>query len=239
MQKQAQSFYCIDLPQKPDIEWLNEKETVESLELQIDNKERRRGRMEYVRGDVTDHEQMKKIVEKIMHEQGRLDICVACAGILHDGDSIEFPPEEFTKTMNVNVHGVFNTAQAARHVMKRGGSIILIASMSGSIANKGLRWVAYNSSKAAVIQMGRSLACELGGEGIRVNTISPGYISTKMVESFMSKNPRLQQELPAQNPMGRLGKPDEMRGVALWLAGEGSTFCTGSDIRVDGGHSAW
>jgi NAD(P)-dependent dehydrogenase (short-subunit alcohol dehydrogenase family) len=89
--------YCIDLPQKPDNEWLDEKKRVESFELQIDNKERRRGRMEYVRGDVTDPKQMKEIVEKIKHEQGRLDVCVACAGILNDGDSIQFPPDEFTK----------------------------------------------------------------------------------------------------------------------------------------------
>jgi len=111
--------------------------------------------------------------------------------------------------------------------------------MSGSIANQNQHWVAYNTSKSAVLQMGRSMACELGVKGIRVNTISPGYIYTQMTRNFLDTKPHLMAEWSAQNPLGRLGRPDELRGVVLWLASEASTFCTGSDIIVDGGHRAW
>jgi len=142
----------------------------------------------------------------------------------------------------VNVNGVLYTAQAAgRQMVRLGipGSIILIASMSGSIANQGQHWVAYNTSKSAVVQMARSMAVELGPNRIRVNSISPGYILTKMTEAFLKPQPELHAKWASHNPLGRLGNPDELRGVTLWLAGDTSTFCTGSDIIVDGGHRAW
>ncbi|KXN93248.1 Sorbose reductase sou1, partial [Leucoagaricus sp. SymC.cos] len=144
--------------------------------------------------------------------------------------------------MDVNVDGVLFTAQAAgRQMEKLGipGSIIMTASMSGSITNFGQHWVAYNTSKSAVIQMARSMACELGPKKIRVNSISPGYIYTQMTKDFLDPRPELMKQWSAQNPLGRIGRPDELRGVTLWLASDASTFCTGSDIIVDGGHRAW
>lgn len=147
-----------------------------------------------------------------------------------------------TQVIDVNVNGVLYSAQAAgRQMVRLGtkGSIILIASMSGSIANQGLKSVAYNTSKSAVLQMARSMACELGMEGIRVNSVSPGCIYTDLTRKLLDTEPNLMAEWSSQNPLGRLGSPDELRGVALWLASEASTFCTGSDIIVDGGHRAW
>jgi len=155
--------------------------------------------------------------------------------------------------MDVNVNGVLFTAQAAgRQMQKLGipGSIILTASMSGSITNFGQHWVAYNTSKSAVIQMARSMACELGPKGIRVNSISPGYIYTqcafafilsseivdlfrlgshRMTKDFLDPRPELMTQWSGQNPLGRIGRPDELRGVTVWLASDASTFCTGSE----------
>ncbi|KAF7797460.1 hypothetical protein EIP86_008657 [Pleurotus ostreatoroseus] len=87
--------------------------------------------------------------------------------------------------------------------------------------------------------MARSMACELGKERIRVNTLSPGYIYTKLTGAFVDKQPGLIDKWISQNPQGRIGRPDELRGVITWLASDASTYCTGSDIIVDGGHRAW
>ncbi|MBW0533797.1 hypothetical protein O181_073512 [Austropuccinia psidii MF-1] len=114
--------------------------------------------------------------------------------------------------------------------LKIPGSIILVASLSGSITNKDHPWIAYNTSKSAVIQMARSMACELGPSAIRVNSLSPGHIRTPMTAKFLDQNPDLEAQWSSLNPLGRLGKPHELRGVIAWLASDASTFCTGSEL---------
>ncbi|KIO03878.1 hypothetical protein M404DRAFT_1001043 [Pisolithus tinctorius Marx 270] len=104
---------------------------------------------------------------------------------------------------------------------------------------QGFRMVAYNSSKSAVLQMARCMACELGGKKIRVNTLSPGVIRTQLAEAFFDKRPEMLNECSRMNPLGRIARPDELRGVVTWLASDASTFCTGSNIVVDGGQRAW
>ncbi|TFK61365.1 NAD(P)-binding protein [Pluteus cervinus] len=238
------NVYCLDLPPTPDSDWLK----VQAHAASLAQSQRAQGnllvagKLEYVSGDVTDQKKVWDIAEEIAKKEGRLDICVANAGILRSAECLEYPAEEFRKLIDINVSGALFSAQAAGRQMERlgiPGSIILIASMSGSMTNKDQHWVAYNTSKAAVIQMARSLSCELGVKGIRVNSVSPGYIYTQMTRNFLSKNDGLDADWSSQNPLGRLGRPDELRGVVLWLAGDGSTFCTGSDIIVDGGHRAW
>ncbi|KAF7316051.1 Kinesin-like protein [Mycena indigotica] len=221
--------YCLDLPESPDDDW----RTVQAFAAALETG----GRLEYRSADVTDQKGMWSHVEEIVKKEGRIDACVANAGVLHGAECLEYPGDEFKKLMDVNVNGVLFTAQAAGREMERlgiPGSIILIASMSGTITNPNQHWVAYNTSKAAVTQMARSMACELAPKGIRVNSVSPGYIFTDMTRSFLDKNPGLKEKLSAQNPMNRFGRPTELRGVALWLASDASTFCTGSDIKVDG-----
>ncbi|KAF8068654.1 hypothetical protein FPV67DRAFT_1084200 [Lyophyllum atratum] len=233
------TVYCLDLAKQPDDDWVKVQAFAAGLPSLPDGT---KGRLEYVQGDVTDQKGMWKIAEDIATKEGRLDMCVANAGMLAGAECLEYPGEEFKKLIDVNVNGVLFSAQAAGRQMERlgtKGSLILIASMSGSIANQKQHWVAYNTSKSAVLQMARSMACELGAKGIRVNSISPGYIYTQMTRDFLDTKPHLMEEWSAQNPLGRLGRPDELRGVVLWLASEASTFCTGSDIIVDGGHRAW
>ncbi|KAL5536258.1 hypothetical protein ACEPAF_79 [Sanghuangporus sanghuang] len=230
------TVYCLDLPKEPDKAFGLTQSYVQRLGL-IDS-----ARLEYVSVDVTDQRAVWDILEKIAVKEGRMDACVAAAGILRGGECLDYSAEEFQKLMNVNVNGVLFTAQGAgRQMVKFGtpGSIILIASMSGSVTNKGQHWVAYNTSKSAVIQMARSMACELGAGGIRVNSLSPGYIYTALTAAYLDKEPHLFKEWSSQNPLGRLGRPDELRGVVAWLASDASTFCTGSDILVSGGHHSW
>ncbi|KAI0807258.1 sorbose reductase sou1 [Fomes fomentarius] len=234
----ARAVYCMDLPKQPGEEWTKVRDYAARLEGLPSQ-----GRLEYISVDVRDQEAVWKAGETVGEREGRLDACVAAAGILKSHtDCLRYPAKQFQEVMDVNVNGVLFTAQAAGQQMDRfgnGGSIILIASMSGSITNKDHAWVSYNTSKSAVLQMARSMACELGPKRIRVNTLSPGHIYTNMTAAYLDAQPHLLDKWASLNPFGRIGRPDELRGVVTWLASDASSFCTGSDILVSGGHHAW
>ncbi|KAI0049985.1 NAD(P)-binding protein [Auriscalpium vulgare] len=231
----ARAVYCVDLPAMPGTEWEAVHEYVGAMGGGR--------RLEYMSADVRDQEAMWEVGEQIAEKEGRMDVCVAAAGILKaHTDCLEYPAEQFREVLDVNTSGVLFTAQAAGRQMQRfgnGGSIILIASMSGSITNKDHAWVSYNSSKSAVLQMARSMACELGPRNIRVNSLSPGHIKTTMTAAYLDQQPELLDKWSSLNPLGRIGRPDELRGVVTWLASDASSFCTGSDILVSGGHHSW
>ncbi|GKZ25615.1 hypothetical protein AbraIFM66951_003004 [Aspergillus brasiliensis] len=198
--------------------------------------------LHYRRIDVRDTELLNTVIETIANTEGRMDGLVAAAGIQQETPALEYTAKDSNTMFEVNVTGVFMTAQAVAKQMIRfgnGGSIALIASMSGTIANRGLICPAYNASKAAVIQLGRNLAAEWGQYNIRVNTISPGYIVTAMVEKLFEQYPERRDEWPKQNMLGRLSAPNEYRGAAVFLLSDASSFMTGSDLRMDGGHAAW
>ncbi|KAI9852789.1 MAG: hypothetical protein M1824_001723 [Vezdaea acicularis] len=198
--------------------------------------------LHYRRIDVRDVPELNKIVEAIGNEHERLDGLVAAAGIQQETPALEYTAKDANTMFEVNITGVFMTAQAAAKQMIRfgnGGSIAMIASMSATIANRGLICPAYNASKAGVLQLARNLASEWGTYGIRVNTISPGYIVTAMVEELFKRYPERREDWPTQNMLGKLSKPEEYRGAAVFLISDASSFMTGSDLRMDGGHSAW
>lgn len=201
--------------------------------------------IEFITADVTNSDQMNEAMRYIEKDSRTrsLDICVANAGIMQTYPAIDYPADEFRKVMEVNTTGVFITAQAAARVMRQRpdltGSIILTASMSGTVVNRDQEWTAYNTSKSAVLQLGRNLAAEWGPYGIRVNTLSPGYFRTNLVADQLDSNPELLQRWSEANPMGRIGYPHELRGVVVWLASNASSFCNGADIIVSGGHTIW
>lgn len=198
--------------------------------------------LSYYRVDVQDVPKLNEIIADIATKHGRMDGLIAAAGIQQETPALEYTAEDCNRMMSVNVTGVFMTAQAVAKQMIRfgmGGSIVLIASMSGTIANRGLICPAYNASKAGVLQLARNLASEWGVHNIRVNTISPGYIVTAMVEELFVKYPERRDSWPTQNMLGRLSKPEEYRGAAAFLISDASSFMTGSDLRMDGGHSSW
>lgn len=196
----------------------------------------------YRQVDVRDVVNLNKIVTDIAEKHGRLDGLIAAAGIQQETTALEYTAEDANRMFEINITGVFMTSQAAAKQMIRfgkGGSIVMIASMSGTVANRGLICPAYNASKAGVIQLARNLASEWGEYNIRVNTISPGYIITAMVEELFKKFPERREAWPKQNMLGRLSGPREYRGAGVFLISDASSFMTGSDLRMDGGHSAW
>ncbi|KAL8841131.1 MAG: hypothetical protein Q9176_003472 [Flavoplaca citrina] len=192
--------------------------------------------------DVRDVENLNKIIADIGETHGRLDGLIAAAGIQQETTALDYTAKDANMMFEINITGVFMTAQAAAKQMIRfgnGGSIAMIASMSAHIANRGLICPAYNASKAGVLQLARNLASEWGEYGIRVNTISPGYIVTAMVEELFKKFPERREEWPKQNMLGKLSRPEDFRGAAVFLMSPASSYMTAADMRIDGGHTAW
>ncbi|PVI04784.1 NAD(P)-binding protein [Periconia macrospinosa] len=189
---------------------------------------------------------------------------VACAGISGECDACDYPVDVFRKIVDVNLMGTFLIARAVAkemHTANVTGSMVLVASMSGWVANKGINTAPYNASKSAIHQLTRSLAAEWGhpqntfpgrtpGDAnpnpdeerkpyppIRVNSLSPGHIETPITDA--AKQRGLQEHWEKQNMLGRISQPEEYRAPTLFLLAEGSSFMTGADLRVDGGHCAW
>jgi NAD(P)-dependent dehydrogenase (short-subunit alcohol dehydrogenase family) len=203
---------------------------------------RRRGvRSAGFRVDVTDAEDVARAFALAEREVGVPDVLVAAAGIVENVPAEETTATGWRRTMEVNVNGVFFAAQAAGRSMiaRRRGSIITIASMSGFIVNRPQPQAAYNASKAAVIQMTRSLATEWAPYNVRVNAIAPGYIRTWLTEKLFVDAPDLPQIWAHYTPMGRMGETRELRGPVVYLASDASSYATGSTLIVDGGYTCW
>lgn len=188
-----------------------------------------------IKTDCTDEKQVNEMIETVVSELGGLNFCHANAGICINAPAEEMTYEQWLKVMNINLNGVFLTDTAAGKYMLThgGGSIINTASMSGHIVNVPQPQCAYNASKAGVILLTKSLAVEWAKKGVRVNCISPGYIGTELITSRADLVPLIEQ-WNSIAPMGRLGHPEELESVCVYLAGDTSTFTTGSDIVVDG-----
>ncbi|GAA2016167.1 SDR family oxidoreductase [Nakamurella flavida] len=188
---------------------------------------------------VVDRQAVVGAVDHIAAELGPITLAVNSAGIADAHPAESMPVEQFTRLYDTNVTGVFLSCQAeARHMIANGGgSIVNIASMSGSIANRGLFQAHYNSAKAAVIHMGRSLAWEWADRGVRVNTISPGYTNTPMARR--PEQVDLMAGYARDTPLGRNAEPEEIVGPAVFLLGDAAAFVTGVDLLVDGGHTIW
>ncbi|OJD13162.1 hypothetical protein AJ78_06346 [Emergomyces pasteurianus Ep9510] len=227
------TVYALDRLEKPSPDFYRiQQRAAEELNTQL----------HYRRIDVRDTESLNDVIKDIADHEGRMDGLVAAAGIQQETPALEYTAKDANMMFEINITGVFMTSQAVAKQMIRfgnGGSIVMIASMSGTIANKGLICPAYNASKAGVLQLGRNLASEWGQYGIRVNTISPGYIVTAMVEELFIQYPERRTEWPKQNMLNRLSTPQEYRGATVFLISDASSFMTGSDLRMDGGHSSW
>ncbi|KAJ5945612.1 hypothetical protein N7454_002451 [Penicillium verhagenii] len=202
--------YCLDRLETPSAEFLAAKDTAEN---------EYGGLLEYIQIDVRDHKQVEDTFAYIAAQHERLDGLIAAAGINHLQSALEHDRAALDDVMSINYTGVFNSATAAARQMfayQGKGSILLVASMSGLIANKGMTSPVYNSSKAAVIQLARSLAMEWGRHGIRVNSLCPGHIITPMVEAVFQQNPAARATWEAENMLGRLALPEEFRGLCAF-----------------------
>ncbi|MGE8080325.1 SDR family NAD(P)-dependent oxidoreductase [Peribacillus loiseleuriae] len=189
--------------------------------------------------DVTSEEQVRAMVDQIVGEFNELNVVINNAGICQKITVEEQSLEDWKKTMDVNVNGVFLVSKYSGKQMKvqGGGSIINMASMSSFIANTEAQ-CAYNASKAAVDMMTKCMASEWAGNNIRVNAIAPGYMKTEMTKPIFAPGGELAHVLDLV-PLKRLGEPHELGGLAIYLASDASTFATGSTFIVDGGYTIW
>lgn len=190
-------------------------------------------------GDVTKAEELHDATVKLERDLGPLSIAINCAGIANAAPAESMPLEQWQRMLDVNLTGVFLSCQAEANLMlpRKCGSIINIASMSGSIVNRGILQAHYNSSKAAVMHLTKSLAMEWSNRGIRVNSISPGYTLTPM--NLRPEVAEQRKVFERDTPLGRMATVDELVGPAIFLASQASSFCTGLDLIVDGGFVCW
>lgn len=188
-----------------------------------------------IKTDCTKEDQVQAMVDQVAKDLGGLNFCHANAGICINAPADQMTYAQWSKVIDINLNGVFLTDIAAGRYMLAhgGGSIINTASMSAHIVNVPQPQCAYNASKAAVIQLTKSLAIEWAKRNVRVNSISPGYIGTDLVNSSELLKPLIAQ-WNAMAPMGRLGKPEELQSICVYLAGDTSSFATGSDFIIDG-----
>ena len=191
--------------------------------------------------DCTCEKQVRSGIAKIMEVYGKLDIVVNNAGVCYHKDIFEASVEEFRQVLDINLTGEYIVAREAARVMIDSGikgSIINIASMSAYIANVPQRQVAYNASKAGVIHMTKSLAVELVEFGIRVNSISPGYVPTPMSIDPNFVEPELLAAWEPLFPMHRMAKPEELTGAVIWLCSDSAAYANGTDLLIDGLYTA-
>lgn len=187
--------------------------------------------------NVTKPAEAQQMVEDFVRDFGELNFAVNNAGIFTSDSVLDIAPNAFESVIKVDLIGVFYTAQAAaRQMVKqgKGGSIVSTASMSAHIVNVPQTIANYNASKAAVIQLSKSMAVELAPHNIRVNTVSPGYIQTDLIATMTDMLPIWLSKMPEGS---RLGYPEDLIGAFTYFVSDASKFATGSDLIVDGGYT--
>lgn len=195
------------------------------------------GKADSIAMDLADEAGARKVVDATAQKFGRLDILINNAGI-----NIRKPPQDFTleewqRVLDINLTSLFVCCQAAYpHIKERGGKIINIGSMTSIF---GASFAApYGASKGAVMQLTKSLAVAWAADNIQVNAVLPGWIDTELTETAREQVSGLHEKVVARTPAGRWGTPDDMAGIAMFLASPASDFVTGTAIPVDGGYAA-
>jgi NAD(P)-dependent dehydrogenase (short-subunit alcohol dehydrogenase family) len=185
--------------------------------------------------DVGDKVQVETLVNDTVARLGRLDIMVCNAAILRTAEILDLEEDEFDQVVRVNLKGVFLCGQAAARRMVEqdsGGSIINMSSIQAQITNPNL--LSYAVCKGGIRQLTVAMALSLANRGVRVNAIAPGSIATDMVRQLMVDD-GVRRQILSRTPMARLGEPEEIAGVAAFLAGPDSSYITGETIAADGG----
>lgn len=189
--------------------------------------------------DVTDAASLQDAVRVVEAELGPLRLAVNCAGIHSTAPAEEMDGSAWGRLLDVNLTGIFNSCRAEGRAMlaNGGGSIVNIASISARVANRGLKQAHYNAAKAGVVQLSRSLALEWVDRGLRVNVISPGYVKTPIARGAQMS--RTLDQVIDDIPMARMAEPAELVGPTVFLLSAAASYCTGSELVVDGGATSW
>lgn len=184
--------------------------------------------------DLVNQDKIQALVDETIKTFGRLDILVNNAGIIRREDVLDFSEKNWDDVINMNLKSLFFLSQAAARYMKDngGGKIINIASMLSF--QGGIRVVSYTASKSGVAGITKLMANELAKYNIQVNAIAPGYIATNNTEALI-KDPKRSAEILGRIPAGRWGKPEDLKGAAVFLASKASDYVSGHILAVDGG----
>ena len=189
--------------------------------------------------DVSRPEQIAAATAEAAEKLGRIDILVNNAGVTWGAAPEDMPLEKWRQVLDVNLTGTWLFSQSAgRLMLEQGGGVILnVASIAGLVGSVGAEMSipGYAASKAGVLGLTRELAARWGRRGIRVNAIAPGFFPSRMTAKLLE---RMQEQYEANVPLGRVGRPGELKGVAVFLASEAASYITGQTIVVDGGATA-
>lgn len=194
-----------------------------------------------IKCDMASETDIKTLVDTTVQTFGRIDILVNNAGITWGAPTFEFPQDKWDKIMAVNVRGVWILTQQVGNMMKKqmGGKIIMIASIMGmrgaDEANQPA--IAYNASKAAILNLTRDLAVKWAPNHIQVNAIAPGLFATDMMK-WLETMPEIKRAALTRIPLNRMGETDDIKGLAVFLASPASNYMTGAIVTVDGGYTA-
>jgi gluconate 5-dehydrogenase len=193
----------------------------------------------WIAADASDPAQVRKVVDETMQRVGQIDILVNNAGATWGAPAEDYPLEAWDKVMNLNIRSLFLFAQAvakASMIPRQQGRIINIASIAGLAGSLDMKFIAYGTSKGAVVNFTRTLAGEWGPLGITVNALAPGFFPSKMTQGVIAHFGV--DKLAASAPLRRIGDDDDLKGAALLFASAAGKHITGQILAVDGGVSA-
>jgi NAD(P)-dependent dehydrogenase (short-subunit alcohol dehydrogenase family) len=196
------------------------------------------GKTQFHQLDVTDGAAQNAVAAQTVEAFGRIDVMVTAAGVGDGGPVGMIEEEAWDKVVDINLKGTFLSIKSVLETMtaQRSGSIITVASVEGINGTEG--GSAYNASKGGVVLLSKNVAIDYGRMGIRCNAICPGFIDTPLLNEVMGLMPEFREDVVRETKVGRLGKPEEIAGAALFLASDDSAYVTGHALVVDGGYTA-